>query len=381
MSKEKILVVDDTVSSLIWLAQLMSDEGYEVICAKSGEKALELLDSLAPTLILLDVNMPGLGGVELCRRIKEKPDLSAVPVLFQSVSTDSETKIEGLKAGAADFVSKPYQPEEIILRVRTHLELYRFRTMLEKMVEVRTRQLRNEVNERRQAEQETAASKQKLRELGAHLQEVREEERKRIAREIHDALGQSLSVAQIELKRLEAAIKNGEQEMDAMVSGLRGSLNDAAETARNISENLRPGTLDVLGLGPTLENLVAKFAASTGIDCRAQVELSEDLEIEDRHATTLYRIAQESLTNVAKHAQATDVRVHLIGSEEGLILTVHDNGVGLTSASESGRQGFGLRGMQERAEILGGSLSLESDEGLGTQVEVFLPLRELDIDD
>ena len=380
MAKDKILIVDDTATSLMSLAEVVSRAGYEVICAKSGEKALEILDSLRPDLILLDVQMPGMDGLELCRRIKLQEPLLCTPVIFQSVADDSETKIEGLKAGAADFVSKPYQPDEILLRIRTHLELQSLQNTLEEMVESRTRQLKSEIRERRRKEKELKVSRQNFRKLGAHMQEVREQERKHIAREIHDALGQSLTVAQIELKRLKTSYREGRQDIEDLLDAVNASISEAADTARSISENLRPGMLDVLGLKPALENYLQRFLQATGMSGHADINIGEDLIIEDKHAIASFRIAQESLTNVARHAQASKVSVDVMANENGIILAVQDNGVGVIEPERSDRNSFGIQGMRERAEMLGGSLTLESEDGTGTRVEAFIPFKELNTD-
>ncbi|MEH6355415.1 MAG: response regulator [Marinobacter sp.] len=374
MVKEEVLIVDDSRSSLTWLSQLVSSAGYGVICVRDGREALALLETVQPDLILLDVDMPGMSGLELCSAIKQQKRFEHVPVLFQSVLTDSNIRIEGLKAGAADFLSKPYQPDEILLRVKIHLKLHALQTKLEVAVERRTQQLSMEIIQRQQVEKNLIESTQRLQSLTAHLQEIREEERKRIAREIHDELGQSLSLAQIELDRLSGIVGQEREEVVQLFNRLKSCLASSADTARSISENLRPGMLDLLGLKPALEHHIKTFEQATGLPCQIKIELNDDLELEDRHATAVFRIVQESLTNIAKHAQASRVGVSVLGNEEGLMVSVQDNGVGIEARSSHGRNAFGLQGMAERVEMLDGQLTTESLPGKGTRVEAFFPL-------
>ena len=141
-SKGKLLVVDDTAASLKLLTHLLNAEGYEVRAAISGELALHAAASEPPELILLDIRMPGMDGFEICRRLKAQPATREVPVIFVSAVTDAEEKLQGFAAGAVDFVTKPYQRDELLARVHTHLELNRLRHHLEREVEARTAALR-----------------------------------------------------------------------------------------------------------------------------------------------------------------------------------------------------------------------------------------------
>ncbi len=137
-----ILAVDDTPSSLKLLTDLLSAEGYKVRPAINGELALRAATAQTPELILLDANMPGMDGFEVCRRMKQEPKLSEVPVIFVSALSEMPEKLRGFEFGAVDYVTKPYQRKELLARVRTHLELHRLRNYLEEMVEQRTRSLR-----------------------------------------------------------------------------------------------------------------------------------------------------------------------------------------------------------------------------------------------
>jgi DNA-binding response OmpR family regulator len=136
-----ILVVDDELESLRLLTNVLQAEGYRVRPADSGELALRSVQEKLPDLILLDLRMPGLDGLEVCRRLKAKPETRDIPLMFLSASHEPNEKIEGLKLGAVDFISKPFQREELLARVHTHLELGRLRAQLEKLVAERTAEL------------------------------------------------------------------------------------------------------------------------------------------------------------------------------------------------------------------------------------------------
>ncbi|HEX5363135.1 MAG TPA: HD domain-containing phosphohydrolase, partial [Gallionella sp.] len=141
-NKGNILAVDDSPASLKLLTDLLKEDGYEVRSAISGELALRAASVLPPELVLLDVSMPGLDGFEVCRRLKEQEQTRDVPVIFVSALSETVEKVKGFELGAVDFVTKPYQRDELLARVRTHLELYRLRHHLESLVEERTTELR-----------------------------------------------------------------------------------------------------------------------------------------------------------------------------------------------------------------------------------------------
>ena len=141
-TKGDILAVDDTPSSLRLLSDLLIAEGYKVRSAIDGELALSAAIAQPPELILLDANMPGLDGFEVCRRLKREPRLRDIPVIFVSALSETEDKLKGFDIGAVDYVTKPFQREELLARVRTHLELHRLRYHLEESVEMRTQSLR-----------------------------------------------------------------------------------------------------------------------------------------------------------------------------------------------------------------------------------------------
>jgi putative two-component system response regulator len=140
--KGNILAVDDTPASLKLLTDLLKEDGYEVRAAINGELALHAASQNPPELVLLDIRMPGMDGYEVCRRLKAQPSTRDVPVIFVSAATESDEKVQGFSVGAIDYVTKPYQRNELLARVHTHLELNRLRNHLEDLVDERTTELR-----------------------------------------------------------------------------------------------------------------------------------------------------------------------------------------------------------------------------------------------
>ncbi len=233
-----------------------------------------------------------------------------------------------------------------------------------------------DVTLREQAEAELRSSREQLRALAAHVESVREEERTRIAREIHDELGQQLTGLKIDLgwlaKRLPAVPGALSEKARNM-----GTLVDATiQSVRRLVTELRPGVLDDLGLVAAIEWQAQEFETRTGIACQFTTRLAE-ADLDSAHSTALFRILQEALTNITRHAQATRVGIHLEQTPERLVLTVADNGRGITQGELANRQTFGLLGMRERARSIGGRLTILGQPEDGTTVTVEVPPRSL----
>jgi signal transduction histidine kinase len=371
---QEILVVDDSRVSLDLLTDLIEFAGYSVRKAQHGESALLSAQADPPALVLLDIRMRGMDGYEVCRKLKADPCTAEIPIIFLSGLDDTEAKLKGFHLGAADYITKPFQAEEVLARVKTQLELGKLRRNLEEMVNLRTRQLEEEIVERMQATQELLESRQKLQELSWHMEEVREEERKHIARELHDELGQVLTAQRIDLMQLASQCDMPAQELQKKLHAIVSMLDQVADTARSISENLRPGMLDMLGLAAAIKHHVEKFIAATQLRCKLIMN-REEFDIDPGIATAVFRILQESLTNVARHAQARDIEVRLAELNDELILIVQDDGCGIAESPPGRRRGFGLLGMQERVNLLGGKFLVESLPGKGTRIEVNIPVN------
>jgi two-component system, NarL family, sensor histidine kinase UhpB len=209
-----------------------------------------------------------------------------------------------------------------------------------------------------------------LRELSASVVQAREEERRRIARELHDELGQRLTALKIDLASL--ATQTQLSDDDARVTGMQAMLDDTLASVRRIASDLRPLMLDDLGLNAAIEWLARDASRRIGIPVHTRLPLDEPA-LDQRVVTAIYRMVQEALTNVARHAQAQSVDVALQVQERQLVLTVADDGVGLGELALQRSGSFGLMGLRERAHMLGGTIDVGARHGGGTRLTVRLP--------
>jgi two-component system, NarL family, sensor histidine kinase UhpB len=220
-----------------------------------------------------------------------------------------------------------------------------------------------DVTERKQAARELEESREQLRRLSTALQAVREEEKTRIARELHDELGQSLTGLKMDLAQLSSQLRP--EQADALDRATVASV-------RRIATELRPLMLDDLGLVPTIEWLVHDFSQRSGVAVELHLP-SSDFDVGTDVSTAVFRVLQESLTNVARHANASRVAVVLRGSDHDVELQVQDNGKGISPAAAVGTKTLGVLGMRERAAMLGGKLILESEPSVGTSIVMTIP--------
>jgi PAS domain S-box-containing protein len=231
-----------------------------------------------------------------------------------------------------------------------------------------------DVSERVRAEEALRRSREELRELGAAANLAREQEQSRIARELHDELGQTLTALQMDVAWCQALVPEDQPATLARHVKMQAMLKETVAATRRIAADLRPLILDDLGLVPAVEWLVEAFAQRNGIPCELSVG-SAKLELPRAHATATFRIIQESLTNVAKHAQASHVKVSLERNGADVTFGILDNGVGFSPRDPRKPNSYGLIGLRERASLLGGEIKITSAPGEGTHVEVRLPLE------
>jgi PAS domain S-box-containing protein len=230
-----------------------------------------------------------------------------------------------------------------------------------------------DITERKDAEKVLREHQELLRELSAHHDSVREQERARIAREIHDEMGQALTALKMDLSviGLESAKKS--PRVAAQVQELKGRVDGLIQTVRDVATALRPAALD-LGILPAIEWLVDEFQKRNGIPCQVKVE-DGDVDMEEDRSIVLFRILQESLTNISRHAKARNVEISLRRDTTHVRLDVKDDGLGFDAEAAGKKKTFGLLGMRERVIMLHGNLSITSVPGEGTQVSVSIPCQ------
>ena len=230
-----------------------------------------------------------------------------------------------------------------------------------------------DITAQKKAQEELERSREELRNLSTHLQSVREEESTRIARIIHDELGQSLTALQMDLSWLASRLPADSKGVREKTQSMSHLVNATVENVHKITTDLRPSLLDDLGLQAAIEWQLADFQKRSGIRCQARIHCS-DLGIGKDLATTIFRIFQETLTNIARHAQASLCKVSLTENEKELCLEVTDNGVGITPRQVDDPRSFGMIGMRERVHLWGGSVLVRNARHSGTVVKILIPL-------
>jgi signal transduction histidine kinase len=235
-----------------------------------------------------------------------------------------------------------------------------------------------DITERKHAEKELENSLAQLRALAARLQTVREEESKRIAREIHDELGSALTSLGWDIEGIHAVLSKSESGPDLQVvldrlQCMKKIVESTLSAVKRIASELRPSVLDVMGLAAAIDWQAQQFQARTGIVCHCEYSL-EEVHLHRDRSTAVFRIFQEALTNVLRHAQATKIGINMKEEAGEFILSIGDNGRGIREDEKSDQMSLGLLGMQERAHLIGGQVYVIGIEGRGTVVTVRVPL-------
>ena len=242
---------------------------------------------------------------------------------------------------------------------------------------VRTVQWRGiitDISHEHELESALKRSREQLSELSSYLESDKEEERERIARDIHDELGSLLVAIKIEAALLTSKLPENAAVLRDRSRAIESLLDQAMGTASRVARELRPGILKEFGLAAAIECQAEDFSQRTGISCRAQCD--EVLEVEERSALAVFRIVQEALTNVAKHAHASLVALRLYRDHQRLIVEIRDNGRGISAIELTKPKSFGLRGIRERVKSLHGDLNIGPGETGGTHIVLSVPLKQ-----
>lgn len=234
--------------------------------------------------------------------------------------------------------------------------------------------LKEDISDRKQAEDALKKSREQLRKLSVHLQSAAERERTKIAREVHDDLGQALTALKIDISNFrDSSPKLGDNQKNKI-----GKMLELADmiikSVKRISSELRPSIIDDLGLAAAVEWHVEEFQKRTKINCRLKID-PEDMDLQESISIALYRIIQEALTNIARHSKANTVKIDLLQKDSKLNLSISDNGVGLKSSDINNTRSLGILGMKERARALQGRIQFKNPKKKGTKILVSIPLK------
>jgi signal transduction histidine kinase len=342
-----ILMVDDQPAKLLTYEAILNELGENLIKANSGKEALEHLLKTDIAVVLMDVSMPELDGFELAEMIRQHPRFQKTAIIFVSaVHLTDLDRIKGYERGAVDYVSVPVVPELLRAKVSVFAELHRKGRQLERLND-------------------------ELRRLSSNLITAQDEERRRIARELHDGLGQDLAAAKM---MLEGIFQNDQKKVAADVSML---LEHAVVQVRNISHLLHPPLLDEVGLHAALTCYLEGFAKRSAIETSIDVDPTNFSRLAPELETAVFRIIQEALTNVFRHSGARKAWVTLAQRNGQVAVSVGDDGKGIPEHIAQLRPdsiGVGIGGMRQRVKEFGGELRLQNAHP-GTLVEVAIPVR------
>ena len=354
----RILLLEDNAPHAELVEHFLRESGlrFSLVRVETRDGYNEQLEQHPPDMILSDYALPSFDGYAALAIAKEK--VPNIPFIFVTGTMGEEVAIETLKNGATDYVLK---------------------TRLGRLGPAVHRALRESADrrERQRAEDKLRKSLDQLRALSNYLQYVREEERTRIAREVHDELGQALTGLKLDLSWLatKLAARNREPVLDK-VKTMTDHIDETIQTVRRIATELRPGILDSLGLIAALEWQANEFQSRTGIPCVVTTTVADTLW-DQQFSTGVFRIFQETLTNVIRHAKATRVEVSFTEEGDSLVLTVKDNGRGISEEEIANTRSIGLVGMRERARLIGGELILQGAPRQGTTVTLRVPLNRI----
>lgn len=280
------------------------------------------------------------------------------------------TTLEHQRTFVTEFHCRRKDGQDILCRMRSS-------RVGDKLKERRIVITYEDITEQKRAEEELVNSREQLRNLSIHLQSVREKESTRIAREIHDELGQSLTAIQMDLAWLGARLPAGDPSLTLQVQRMKRLTDTTIESIHRISTELRPILLDDLGLTAAMEWQVQEFQRRTGVRCDAHLNCKDSL-VDKNLSTALFRIFQETLTNVTRHAKATLVKMRLVLKGDELCLDVSDNGKGITPKQIADPQSFGIVGIRERVNLWGGSVKITGKLQKGTTIKVRIPIHKGD---
>jgi signal transduction histidine kinase len=345
--KMNILLVDDQPSKLLTYEAMLTDLGENLISANSGMEALDYLLKNDIALILMDVSMPGMDGFETAQMVHEHPRFQNTPIIFVSgICVTDMDRLKGYQYGAVDYIPVPVIPSLLRAKVKVFAELHR-----------KTRQLEF---------------------LNARMAILQDEERRRIARELHDSVGQLLAAIHMTGDCVTAESGKLSTAAAANLAQMMVMVDEVTREIRTISHLLHPPLLDEAGLASALRWFVDGFSKRSGIDARLDIA-SDFARLPEEVELSIFRVAQECLTNIHRHSGSRTAGIRVRQEGASVRVDVEDTGKGMVLEKECGfipsaHSGVGLRGMRERLRLLGGTLQLQSDT-CGTRVTAVIPIE------
>jgi len=378
-----ILTVDDNEAIRYTLVRSLADAGFRVLEARTGTEALARAAE-NPDLITLDVNLPDIHGFDLCKKIKSNPATAHIPILhLSSTFVDPDSRVIGLASGADAYLAEPIDRAELVATISALLRLKnaemqaRLQASLAEKARHELQELNAELEIRVQERtRELEDANESLRDLSGRLLQMQDGERRRIARELHDGVGQLLAAMIMNFSIIQERANLTDSRAKEALGENQSMALEILRGIRTISHLLHPPLLDEAGLPSALRLYIDEFGQRSGIKVKLECDdvgrLHADLE------TAFFRVTQECLSNVHRHSASPTANVTLRQRDGHILLEVTDMGRGIPHDKEQelvlGGGGVGLRGMRERVAQLGGRLRVESTSS-GTTVTAELPSR------
>ena len=356
-TKLKILHLEDAVYDAELVERELKQGGiqFEKVIVDNRKDFERALDGFVPDIILSDHSLPSFDSAGAIELVKQK--CPQTPLILVTATVSEEFAVNVLQQGAADYILKT--------------NLKRLPSAVQKAIE-KSRMVR----EKELAEEELKHSYLQIRKLASHLQNIREEERAYMAREIHDELGQYLTALKLDISWLLIKLKDADKAIIEKTKSMENLLSTSLITVKKIASELHPALLDKLGLIEAIKWQSREFEKRTGIKITLDLPEGEVMGISSKTNIALFRIYQESLTNVARHSGAANVLCILKKKEDSLQLTISDDGKGFDVSITEQKHSLGLLGMRERSVMIGGKYQIISEPGKGTKIIAALPLNE-----
>jgi signal transduction histidine kinase len=352
MANYSILLVDDDPLIIRGTGNDLNRRGYRITTAESGEQAVILLRERTFDLMITDLVLGQVDGIQLLQTAKKlHPDIM---VIILTGHGDTNSVIEALRLNADDYLLKPCEPEEMFFRIDRCLEKTVFK-------------------------REIKLAEEYIHTLTHQLIKAHESERQRISRYLHDHVAQELSALKIGFKMLFDRNTPTDQSTSNQVAEMSKTLEDCIKEVRDLSYGLRPPELDQLGLVHTISQYNEEFSKKSSLPVRFSSAGLENLRLDYDTEINIYRIIQEALNNIYRHAKAGKVTVKLVASFPDVILRIEDDGIGFDVetrlADALSEKRMGIQSMCERVRLLQGNMKIESRSGEGTRLFIRVPFR------
>jgi len=361
-TKPNILIVDDIDANLFLLESILKKLDFNLIKASSGFEALGKSKGIELALALVDVWMPEMNGYDLAVKLNEERADDKVPVIFLTANFGDEDEIfRGYNSGAVDYIIKPINNEILIKKVNVFIELFNQKQTV----------IKNAALLKKNAE-ELKSSIEQLHKLTQYIDKVREDERVAISRELHDDLGQALTAIKIDLGIIKQITPDSKAtlKINKVIEDVRNTI----ITVQKLTARLRPQIIDDLGLEAAIEWYSKEFAQRNKMEVflhfDTQISISPDVSL------SIFRIMQESLTNISRYSKASRVDIGLKKTDQYYVFNIADNGIGITKNKINSKTSFGIIGMKERTAGIGGSFEIYHGKEKGTEISITIPLKK-----